>query len=96
MRRGGYFVPKDGQGLGGGVGEIGAELRGQETFYACGDGGVDDETLALETFVSDDRDDGVDLLGLEGAGDGVDRGEVYGEDGHAGGEGLVGCGAGED
>jgi hypothetical protein len=61
------FVAKHWQSGGFGIVSVGAEFRRDETLYACGDGGVDDERLALETFVADSGDNCI--LAFEGGGE---------------------------
>jgi hypothetical protein len=53
------FVAEDGQCLGFGVVNIGAEVRGYETLHSSGHGCVDDEVLALLARNAHRRDNGI-------------------------------------
>jgi len=61
------FIAKHRQSGGFGIASVGAKFRRDETFYACSDGSVDDEGLALEAFVADGGDDCI--LAFEGGGE---------------------------
>lgn len=53
-----------------GNGEVGSEVRRNETFYACRDGCVDEDGLTRYSFESYDGD--YSILAFESGGNGVD------------------------
>ena len=70
----GDLVLVDGQSSRLCVREVDAVVGGQEALHVGGDGGGNEDILALEAGEAEGRDDGV--LAFEGGGDGVEGGEV--------------------
>lgn len=91
---GGDFVAVYGEGLGFGVGGVGAELGGDDAVDTGGDGGVEDVGLEVGGEGAEGGDDGV--LALEGGGDGRDGLIVDGHGFDGGGKGGLAGRPGED